>query len=567
MNKVENILSSQGIEYKTAMRSSGHQAIATCPFCHGDGKDKDTFAISLETGAWNCMRGKCGKQGSWYDLTQEFGQAYQPLEENFYIKPKRVYEKPDVKFNTIPNEAKEYLTKTRKLSERALKMYKVTAKDNRIAFPYFRDGVLVNVKYRGKGEGDWKQMAQEKNCRPTLFGADLVDVKADRLIITEGEFDTIALAQYGLPNVVSIPAGTNNDKWIEEEWEWLESFQEIYLVMDNDEAGHKAMKNFSHRLGIWRCKVVDLPLKDANECLIQGIAQSGITECFVNAKQMGHEKLGNISEYIDEVVDMVRNPTKLDGVKTGMQQLDWLLKGWREGEVTIWTGQNGAGKSTLLGQMMLNMADKKIMSCIASMELPASRFLHWEALQITNNGDCQDIREGLEWLRDYQLIADFVGEVKGEELLEVFAYAAKKYGVKHFVIDSLMKIKLDNRDKYESQKDFVNMLTDFAKKYKCHMHLVAHPRKGESDTSEPGKTDVSGSSDITNLADNVIIIMRTMKDDFTGGGLILKKNRQHGFLGKFKLDFNPGSKRFSSEGDIVKFNYKGVKNEWAERIF
>jgi twinkle protein len=564
MNKVESLLSSQGIEYKAVVRSSGHQAIATCPFCHGDGKDKDTFAINLETGAWNCMRGKCGKHGSWYDLSSELGLQYKPLEEQFYSKPKVNYSKPQISFNPLPDEAKKYMIETRKLSKEVLKKYSVTAQGDRIAFPYFKDGELINVKYRSKGDGNWKKMSQEKSCRPTLYGSDLINKDHDRLIITEGEFDALALAQYGLENVVSIPGGTNNNKWIDEEWDWLEFFNTIYLVMDNDEAGLMATKDFTRRLGIWRCVIVDLPMKDANECLIQGVDRAKILECFQVAKKVEHEKLSHISAYIDEVIDLVENPDRLNGTKTGMTQLDWLLKGWRDGEVTIWTGQNGAGKSTLLGQMLLNLADKKVFSCVASMELKPKRYLHWQALQITDCGNARDIRKSLEWLQDYQYIADVTGDILLNELLDIFTYAARRYGVKHFVVDSLMKIKLNNVDKYEAQKDCVNRLTEFAKKYNCHVHLVAHPRKSESDTAEPGKMDVAGSSDITNLADNVIILTRNMKDDFKGGGLILKKNREHGFLGKFALEFNEISKRFTSEGDTINYNYKGATDEWTK---
>ena len=30
-----------------------------CPFCNGDGHDKDTFSINLETGMFKCFRASC----------------------------------------------------------------------------------------------------------------------------------------------------------------------------------------------------------------------------------------------------------------------------------------------------------------------------------------------------------------------------------------------------------------------------------------------------------------------------------------------------------------------------
>lgn len=565
MSKVSTYLNNQGIDFKTVNRASGPQAIAQCPFCHGgDGKDKNSFAVNLENGAWNCLRlNQCGRQGSWYDLVQALGGEYKSLDDSFYSKPKRNYTKPQVKFNPIPDQAKKYLMEERKISEDILRKFKVTSSNGRIALPYYRDGEIVNVKYRGKGKGNWKEFSQEKQCRPTLYGADMVKPEMESLIITEGEFDALSLAQYGYDNVVSIPGGAQNDKWIEEEWDFLEAFKIIYLVMDNDEAGKEALRVFAKRLGIWRCKGVTLPLKDANECLCKGLELKDVHKAFSGAVDFKHEKLERVLSYESEIINIIENPCQSHGTPTGLRELDHVLKGWRGGEVTLWTGYNGSGKSTMLGQMMLHLANQKISSCIASMELPPKRYLRWQVLQITGNHNTEDARLALKWLNDYQFVANYQNTVDRNDLLDVFNYAARKYGVKHFVVDSLMKIKMDLRQLHESQKDFVDQLTYLAKRYDAHVHLVAHPRKGESDNSEAGKMDVKGASEITDLVDNVVVIGRSLKGDMNESGMVVKKNREHGFLGQFPLDFCERSKRFSTTGDTIEFNYKSLEDEWT----
>ena len=45
-----------------------------------------------------------------------------------------------------------------------------------------------------------------------------------------------------------------------------------------------------------------------------------------------------------------------------------------------------------------------------------------------------------------------------------------------------------------------------------HVHLVAHPRKGQTEDKAPGKLDVAGSGHITNGADNVFVVWSARKE-------------------------------------------------------
>jgi len=116
-------------------------------------------------------------------------------------------------------------------------------------------------------------------------------------------------------------------------------------------------------------------------------------------------------------------------------------------------------------------------------------------------------------------------------------------------------VRLVSDDDYGKQKDFVSSLSDFSKKHGAHVHLVAHPRKTGSDSDEPGKVDIKGSSHITDLADNVIIMYRPEQEQkekaikkgkaVSDTQLYVKKNREFGIEGKVHLYFNEHTKRFS----------------------
>lgn len=550
---IKSILSKHNMSY----RISQDNALCECPFCRGgEHRDRETFAVNLDTGAWICYRGKCGKSGSLYDLKTFLGED---VRHSFHSTPTKAWNKPTkIPFVPLADEAKEWLY-SRKLTEESLRRYKVTSANNAIAFPFFRGGKLQNVQYRSKGEkNNWKSFSQEKGCRPCLFGADLVDTSSDTLYITEGMIDAISLYIYGYNNAVSIPSGSNNKDWIEEEWEWLTPFRRIYLLMDNDEAGEKANEVFSKRLGLWRCKIVKLPHKDVNECLMKGVTAEEFKEFIDNAQDITHERLKHVIDFEGAVIDIIENPNINRGIPIELKELDYILKGWRAGEVTVWTGYGGAGKSTILGQVCIDLARQGVASCVASMELPAKRYLAWQVQQMIDVGEVTvtKSREMLAWLNNYQLIANYVGTTTPSDLLEIFEFAARRYNCKHFIVDSLMRVELDTRDKYEAQKKFVSQLCEFAKEFNAHIHLVAHPRKGESDTYEPGKVDVGGASAITDLCDNVIIIVRKMQDTvpvdgISGGYVYVRKNREFGFLGKFEYIYNANTRRFSCQSDTA----------------
>ena len=76
------------------------------------------------------------------------------------------------------------------------------AEMNCIAFPYYRAGLLINVKYR---DGH-KHFRMVKDAERIFYGLD--DLAGhDWVIIVEGEMDKLALAEAGIPNALSVPDG------------------------------------------------------------------------------------------------------------------------------------------------------------------------------------------------------------------------------------------------------------------------------------------------------------------------------------------------------------------------
>jgi len=148
-------------------------------------------------------------------------------------------------------------------------------------------------------------------------------------------------------------------------------------------------------------------------------------------------------------------------------------------------------------------------------------------------------------------------------------YAAEILKVNHIVIDSLMKCGI-RKDDLNMQVIFVDKLCWLAKRTGCHVHLVHHIRKGDKEQKEqklPGKFDIRGAGEVTDLVDNVFIIHRNKaKEKKIKQGkevdiaepdawLTVDKQRHGEWEGVFSLWFNPMNKQYTAQpgGRVMAF--------------
>lgn len=442
-------------------------------------------------------------------------------EPTFYATaPPKTYQTPsrpsDCKRLMPGSPVFEYLTGVRGISPDTLAAYQVADSVDRsgrpvIVFPMQRErGKLLNIKYLSleRDERGKKNTWFTTGCEPILVGWPVIDPNARSVIITEGEIDAMTWHSYGHP-ALSVPNGAKGTTWLTGEFEYLDRFDTIYLSFDMDEAGKSGLDALVSRLGRHRCRVVSLPYKDANECLQKGVSPDQMQECLAKAKVCDPEQLRSASEYVDKVVDLFYPKEEAQlGYKSPWMQLDGELY-FRPGETSIWSGYTGHGKSMMLNQLMASAMAQGERFCIASLEMPPPVLLKRLDKQVLASKLPPEalIRKAHHWYSDRLWIFDLVGTVDAAKVLEVWAYAHKRYGVSSFVLDSLMRCSIGEED-YDAQKDFMNRLSAFALQYGVHVHLVAHSRKAASDKEAGGVMDVKGSSTITSIAHNVFITWR-----------------------------------------------------------
>ena len=105
-----------------------------------------------------------------------------------------------------------------------------------------------------------------------------------------------------------------------------------------------------------------------------------------------------------------------------------------------------------------------------------------------------------------------------------------------------MTALISPEEENRAQAKFTSQLKSFARKYRCHVLMVAHPRKSNG-KQEFQNQDISGSSAIGNLADFVINVERTPTR-----GIRLTKNRIFGDKGFINCDYDPATRRVYQHG-------------------
>lgn len=220
------------------------------------------------------------------------------------------------------------------------------------------------------------------------------------------------------------------------------------------------------------------------------------------------------NQFVTQVLDKFYpdESKQIYGFKTPWKKCEILC--FPPGELSLWSGVNGHGKSLILNQLLLQAAKAGEKTAIASFEMKAERTLYRAVRQATGlrEPSINVIVECLDWLADHLLIYDQIGKGDRSAMLSRFAKAVDEDGVTQFVIDSLMKVGIA-QDDYNTLADFVDRLQHFAQVKNVHVHLVAHSRKTGDEGDVPGKFDVKGPMEITNLPDNVFSVWRNKKKE------------------------------------------------------
>lgn len=443
-----------------------------------------------------------------------------------------------------------------------------------LAIPYFENGERVNAKYRLTSKKDHRM---DTGAPLLLWNADVLRDSQVRggqspVIITEGEWDALALIQCGFPFVVSVPNGApaqetadlDNAKryeWVDRHAADLAQVKEFVIAVDDDQAGWNLRADLVGLLGADRCRFVQMPFpcKDINEVLLEYGAER-VVETISLSKPMPIQGLYTIDDFPEK--GEVRSYGV--GVKAITDMISIV-----PGTLTVVTGFANMGKSTLMNAIIAHTLRWHFPVCVASFETDVKPILV-DGLRCAIMGcDKKDLRghnaldtsDADDILRErLHIISQAVDEdmeLDLEGFLDLCRVAVVRHGVKMIVLDPWNEVE-HKRRRDETETDYIGRairaVKRFAKQYDVAFWIVAHPTKPNADGSKkiPGLYDISGSANWANKADYGLTYHRMNPQE----------NRATIMVTKVRMGL-PGRK----DSVEVKFNFATAEFEKCETCF
>lgn len=529
-----------------------------CPFHQ---EDHASFIYNKKAFNFRCF-GSCGRSYDILDVFMYKGATYAEACKKLFelaempysfgelgVKTKRHYRYPHEVPCTDKSKVYAYFEQ-RKISRETLDALDVRqdSEGNAVFNYYDTNDVLTMVKYKPSHKiqhGQAKCWCQQNSdTAPLLFNMNRINVNSP-LLICEGEPDCLSAIEAGFKNAVSVPLGSSNLHWIDENLEWLDQFESIIICADNDDAGVKMQKECVPRLGSWRTKVVDIPAipigntgrvtKDLNEILYV-CGKDKVLELILDAKDSPVPSVADLSDV---------EPTEyedVDGVTTGLKAIDDELMRLFFGTLTIVSGQPGSGKSSLLTQLACNSLDNDISTWLFSGELPNGVEKSWFNYIFAGPRNITDAisRRGNPYKKiSTTTLAEINKTYKGrwhiyrddydntlDKLIASMTDTVRKYGARCLILDNFMCIDTEtSEEELRSQTDTIKKLIEFAKKYQVAVILVCHPRKMDAGTNV-GIYDIAGTSNIVNLAHRTIGLRRVTDAERENAAKYSEKRRQ-----------------------------------------
>lgn len=444
---------------------------------------------------------------------------------------------------------------------------------------YYENGELIGQKIRKPG----KRFQSQGNMKGApLWGQLLCRSGGKFLTVTEGEIDAMSASQMQGNKwpTVSIPNGAAGAvEAFKRNLEFLNSFEGVKIVFDNDEPGTKAAHACAKLLRPGKAQIVTLPLKDANEHLMKGETQSYISAWW-NAKTFRPDGIVAANE-----VDLSVAACAHKVWEYPWDSLTKVFYGRKAPELVMHASGSGMGKSTAIrelidhslrqgetvGVMMLEESVQDTIHHLMSLRLnkPIRKILAARAVNdklvaagrkaidfgVEDNLSAEEYASSkAELLNSGKLfLFDHWGSLDSENLMNKLDYMAISCGCSMIFIDhiSILVSGLDSGNERKDIDILMTRLREFVQQTKVHVDAVCHLTKPKGTPFEEGGQislrDFRGSGALYQLSDLCIayernqqhvdrdiantVIVRSLKDRF--GGFT-------GIAGALKFDTSTG---------------------------
>jgi len=533
-----------------------------CPACRETGGDRAGDNLSV----YSDGHGYCNACGHYEKkvkhLTFDVTSEYFNLENNSMQ-------------SVTPRGTSGAMIKDRRISSDITKKFGVTVsydkggKIDRHYYPYYDSkdsNNLIGYKERTVATKEFQIIGTNKGAG--LFGQNANRSGGKYLTICEGELDALSVSEMfdGKWQVVSLKNGANSAaRDVKDNLEYIESFDNVVLCFDQDQAGFQAVKDVQDIISVGKLKVCRLPMKDASDMLINGKIKE-FTNAWWSAESYtpaGIVKGEDTWEHLLKDENLVN----IDYPWAGLNKLTY---GFRSKELVTITSGSGMGKTSVVKELESYILDKTddnlaIIHLEESIERTVKGLMSIEANspihipQYERELSAED-KKAL-WQKSVGdknvYFYDHFGSMSEDSLLNVIRTYAKSFDCKWIVLDHLSIVVSDQDGILDERKAIDAIMTNLRKIVQetgIGLFLISHLRRPQGKAHEEGGqvslSELRGSAAIAQLSDIVIGLERNQQDDDpiirNQTTLRVIKNRFSGLTGKAcRLQYDSETGRLS----------------------
>jgi len=437
----------------------------------------------------------------------------------------------DSEFTATPARKKSMIEvkgEVKSISDRGIttatcQTYGVTQDGTCQHYPYANEeGAIIALKTRTVENktfaiaGDWKGA--------TLFGQNVFPKGGKTVTLHEGELDALAGFQMSgskYPNV-SIRNGAQAAlKDVKQAYEWLSSFEEIYICFDADEPGQKAANEVAEILGN-KCKIVKHlgSFKDACDYLKGGNTAEYVKRWWAAEQWTPDGIIAGVTLW-----DEVNRPVEKSSALYPWAGVNELTYGIRPAELITVTAGSGLGKSQFLREILWHlikttdhniglmfMEESVRKTALGIMSLHLNKPLHLPDAQVSEGElkNAFDVTMGTDRL----FFWDNFGSTDIDNVINRIRYFAKATDCKYVFLDhiSMVVSAQGNGDERKSIDELMTKLRMLVQETGISLIAVSHLKRPENKGHEEGAatslSQLRGSGSIAQLSDIVIGLVR-----------------------------------------------------------
>lgn len=406
---------------------------------------------------------------------------------------KCMYEMKDSVLSSIPS---------RGISKEACDKYGVTTiteggKDVAHFYPNTSNGQEVGAVKRVVEGKKFSFTGDSKNLE--FFGQRVCGSNGKMIIVTEGALDCLAVVdmlarsdkRYRTCSVIN--GASSAVKCFKDNYKWINSFENIFLAFDMDDAGDKAADKVAELFPAGKVKRITMPDKDANDMLLANRHQEFLMAIF-NSK--GLKETGIVS--VDDIFEEAIKPP-VPGLSFPWKTLTEATYGFRRGELWGLGSGSGMGKSFCfkelirhsifvhnlkVGVIFLEEPASKTLKTLAGLEdgvkyhIPSSKDNPWEV---------KDLAATITKFKEKVYFFDHFGQKDWDSIKETIRFMVNSLGIKDIYLDHLTALVAQATNEYTEMNRIMEELSSLCEELQCTIFFISHLRKpGGSESHEEG---------------------------------------------------------------------------------